>query len=66
MSDTYKHIRKTWKLINFPTILTLFALCVVLTAVANAQMPDFPESMPIVERPFPDDPDKFSFAIIGD
>ena len=34
--------------------------------MTTAQTPNFPERMPIVERPFSDDPDKFTFAIIGD
>ena len=66
MSDIYKQTWKTWKLINFRKIITVFALCFAVTVLVNAQTPDFPESMPIIERPFPDDPDKFSFAIIGD
>jgi hypothetical protein len=37
-----------------------------MVAITIAQKPDFPERMPIVERPFSDDPDKFTFAIIGD
>ena len=38
----------------------------VVTSTALAQAPDFPDRMPIVERPFSEDPDKFTFAIIGD
>ncbi len=41
-------------------------LCLAMIATINAQKPNFPERMPIVERPFSDDPDKFTFAIIGD
>lgn len=34
--------------------------------MAGAETPHFPDRIPIVERPFSADPDKFSFAIIGD
>ena len=44
----------------------VLVLCLAITSNAAAQAPDFPDRMPIVERPFSDDPDKFSFAIIGD
>ncbi len=37
-----------------------------LVVFTKAQRPDFPEGMPIVERPFTNDPEKFTFAIIGD
>ena len=50
-------------------VLSVFAvaiLCLVAIAKAPAQAPDFPDRMPIVQRPFSDDPDKFSFALIGD
>ena len=49
--------------------LSVFAvaiLCLATIATAPAQTPDFPDRMPIVQRPFSDDPDKFSFALIGD
>ena len=42
------------------------AIYLALIATVVAQTPNFPERMPIVERPFSDDPDKFTFAIIGD
>ena len=50
-------------------ILKVFAvllLCLAIIGSATAQVPDFPERMPIVQRTFSEDPDKFSFAIIGD
>ncbi len=50
-------------------ILRVFAALVLGVAIigsAAAQAPEFPDQMPIVERPFSEDPDKFSFAIIGD
>ena len=47
-------------------IVVIPAICLALIATVIAQTPNFPERMPIVERPFSDDPDKFSFAIIGD
>ncbi len=45
------------------SVLFLFVVSIVPT---NAQRPEFPERMPIVERTFSTDPDKFTFAIIGD
>ena len=54
------------KIANFTKIAAVFVLCVAITVPATAQSPEFPERMPIVERPFSEDPDKFSFAIIGD
>ncbi|MXY99565.1 hypothetical protein F4Y93_02555 [Candidatus Poribacteria bacterium] len=54
------------KIANFTKIAAAFVLCVAVTIPAPAQSPEFPERMPIVERPFSEDPDKFSFAIIGD
>lgn len=44
----------------------ILVLCFSIIPTTTAQKPDFPERMPIVERPFSDDPDKFTFAIIGD
>lgn len=49
---------------NVFIVLLLIILATVVTS--TAQKPNFPEGMPIVERPFTDDPDKFTFAIIGD
>ena len=46
--------------------IVVLALCLTTIATVTAQTPNFPERMPIVEREFSDDPDKFSFAIIGD
>ena len=54
---------------KYPRILKIVAtlvLYIAITTVTTAQSPEFPERTPIVERPFSDDPDKFSFAIIGD
>lgn len=45
--------------------LILFLIFTPVTSI-NAQRPEFPERMPIVERTFSNDPDKFTFAIIGD
>ena len=45
-------------------IVALFVLSLAITTAA--QRPNFPDRMPLVERPFSDDEDKFSFAIIGD
>ena len=47
-------------------IMATLVLYIATTAVTTAQTPNFPERTPVVERPFSDDPDKFSFAIIGD
>ena len=47
-------------------IVVIPAISLVLIATGVAQTPNFPERTPIVEREFSDDPDKFSFAIIGD
>lgn len=66
MSRTYTQIRYAWKSANFAKGAVVFVLCVVALATATAQAPDFPDRIPLVERPFSNDPDKFSFAIIGD
>ena len=66
MSRTYKQTAQSWKSSSFAEIVVGIVLCLVPIAIGTAQTPDFPERMPIVERPFSDDPDKFSFAIIGD
>ncbi len=47
-------------------LIILLLLCLATVVTSTAQKPNFPEGMPIVERPFTDDPDKFTFAIIGD
>ena len=47
-------------------IVAMLVLYLAMSATTTAQKPNFPERMPIVERPFSDDPDKFTFAIIGD
>ncbi|MDE0637195.1 MAG: metallophosphoesterase [Candidatus Poribacteria bacterium] len=46
--------------------VVILVLCFLIIPTTTAQKPDFPERMPIVERPFSDDRDKFTFAIIGD
>ena len=56
MSNSY-HILKN---------AVILVLCFAIIPTTTAQKPNFPERMPIVERPFSDDPDKFTFAIIGD
>ncbi|MDE0314147.1 MAG: metallophosphoesterase [Candidatus Poribacteria bacterium] len=56
MSNSY-HILKS---------AVILVLCFAIIPTITAQKPNFPERMPIVERPFSDDPDKFTFAIIGD
>lgn len=45
-------------------IIPVFYLAIL--PIAPADPPHFPERMAIVERPFSTDPDKFTFAIIGD
>ena len=47
-------------------ILTFVAVFLSIAVKGGAETPHFPDRIPIVERPFSDDPDKFSFAIIGD
>ena len=47
-------------------VLAVLLLCLAIIGSTAAQAPNFPDRMPIVERPFSEDPDKFSFAIIGD
>lgn len=54
------------KYLHIFKIVVIPVLCLVMVATTIAQKPDFPERIPIVERPFSDDPDKFTFAIIGD
>ncbi len=60
----YKHSRlMIQKLLVLLIGLGLFCAIAVIT---GAQAPEFPTGAPIVPRPFTEDPDKFSFAIIGD
>lgn len=66
MSYIYKQIVQFGKLVNLHKIAVGLVLCLAITTIGTAQTPNFPERTPIVERPFSDDPDKFSFAIIGD
>ena len=68
MYQTYKH----WIPICFAGIATVLVSSLTIIATGAAQVPTAaeylrtPEGMPIVERPVSTDPDKFSFAIIGD
>ena len=66
MLCTYTQTMRSPKPINFIEIAAVFVLCFAIVATTIAQTPNFPERMSIVERPFSDDPDKFTFAIIGD
>lgn len=70
MFRPYKQMSHSWKSSSFTEIATNLILCLILilgtVAVVTAETPNFPERMPIVERPFSDDLDKFTFAIIGD
>ena len=66
MSCMYKELVQSRKLASVAKIAVAFVFCFAITVTVTAQTPNFPERMPIVERPFSDDPDKFSFAIIGD
>lgn len=53
---------------HFGQMLIVVVLFISFSSIlpTEAQKPEFPERMPIVERPFSNDPDKFTFAIIGD
>ena len=70
MSRIYKQTAQLWKSASVAKMAVCHVLCLacilVTIVTATAQPPNFPERMPIVEREFSDDPDKFSFAIIGD
>ena len=66
MSFTCKRLRRSWEPVSFTKVVAILVFCLTVTATLTAQTPNFPERMPIVERPFSDDPDKFTFAIIGD
>ena len=66
MSFTYKQLMQPLKPASFAKIAVILVFGFIVTATLTAQTPNFPERMPIVERPFSDDPDKFTFAIIGD
>lgn len=66
MSFTYKRLMQSVKPVSFAKIAVILVLGFTLTAMVTAETPNFPERMSIVERPFSDDPDKFTFAIIGD
>ena len=66
MFHTYKQKMQSGKSANLAKIAVGLILCFAIAATTIAQTPNFPERMSIVERPFSDDPDKFTFAIIGD
>ena len=68
MFAPYRQTSQSWKSSSFTEIAASLVLCLILgtIAIVTAETPNFPERMPIVERPFSEDPDKFSFAIIGD
>ena len=68
MFRPYKQTSQSWKSSSFTEIAVSLILGLILgtVAIGTAETPNFPERMPIVERPFSDDPDKFTFAIIGD
>ena len=55
-----------YKCIHVYRMLILLAVFLSIAVKVAAETPHFPDRIPIVERPFSDDPDKFSFAIIGD
>lgn len=54
------------KSLNFSIYRIILLLGLIISTGVSAQTPVLPEGTPIVERPFTDDPDKFTFAIIGD
>ena len=66
MSFTYRGIMQSWKLVSFAKAVVILVFCFTVTDTLTAETPNFPERISIVERPFSDDPDKFTFAIIGD
>ena len=47
-------------------MLTLLTVFLSIAVEVRAESPNFPDRIAIVEGQFSDDPDKFSFAIIGD
>ena len=57
MFDIYRYVVR---------LLSILAVFLSITAALEAETPSFPDRVPMVERPFSDDPGKFSFAIIGD
>ncbi len=54
------------KSVNFSIYGIMLLVGFIFATGVSAQAPVFPEGTPIVERPFSEDPDKFTFAIIGD
>ena len=57
MFDIYRYVVR---------LLSILAVFLSITTALEAETPSFPDRVPMVERPFSDDPDKFSFAIVGD
>ena len=57
MAYNYRHV------FGMLTLLTVF---LSIAVEVRAESPNFPDRIAIVEGQFSDDPDKFSFAIIGD
>ena len=49
-----------------PTILALLAAMLLCFAPALAQPPALADDIPVTDTPWPDDPQKFTFAILGD
>ena len=72
MHPIYRQVVQSWKSISIAEIAAVLILSFAILATSAAQTPtaaehlQSPERMPIVERPFTTDPDKFTFAIIGD
>lgn len=53
-------------LVNLSIYTIILLLGLIISTEVSAQAPVFPEGTPLIERPFTEDPDKFTFAIIGD
>ena len=72
MCRIYKRIVQSWKPTSTAKLAAVLIMSFAVLATSAAQTPtaaehlQSPERMPIVERPFTTDPDKFTFAIIGD
>ncbi|MCG9128079.1 metallophosphoesterase [Candidatus Poribacteria bacterium] len=52
--------------VNYSIYAVLLFIGFILSTGVLAQAPILPEGTPIIEQPFSNDPDKFTFAIIGD
>ena len=57
---------KQRKSVNYFIYAVLLFIGFILSTGVLAQAPILPEGTPIIEQPFSNDPDKFTFAIIGD